>query len=131
MNKITFFVPGKAVPQPRHRVSIRGTRAHAYLPKKSPIHAWKNSIESRLIQAGHNNKKISDPVKLKAQFLMPIPAYLKNKVSGNTPHIKKIDIDNLLKAVMDVLTQTGVIVDDCLVYEIMSQKFIQQSLVFI
>ncbi len=122
MNKLSLFIPGKAVPQPRHRTARKGEKTWAYISKKHKIHPWKAAIKLQLMKEGYANKKIADPVKLKAIFKMTIPKSLKKIVSENTPHIKKIDIDNLLKAVMDVLTQTGVIVDDCLVYEINVSK---------
>ncbi len=118
MNKITFFVPGEPIAQPRHRVTKHG----AYIKKDHPIHKWKAAIAQTLLE-GYANKKIEeDPVKLKAKFKMPIPECRKKTAFENTPHIIKPDIDNLLKAVMDVLTQTGVFKDDDIVYEINVSK---------
>ncbi len=118
MNKITFIVPGEPIAQPRHRVAKGG----AYIKKDHPIHKWKADIASQTLLDGYANKKIEDPVKLKAIFKMPIPENRKKTASENTPHIIKPDIDNLLKAVMDVLTQTGVFKDDNIVYDINASK---------
>ncbi len=114
MNSITFFAEGPPHPQPRHRWTSRGGRAIAYLPNDSPIHTWKKAIAEVIHHTGHAGKEIDSPVKIYATFLMPIPKYLK-KLKVCHPHTKKQDIDNLAKAVFDVLTDTGVIKDDSLI----------------
>jgi Holliday junction resolvase RusA-like endonuclease len=47
---------------------------------------------------------------------MPIPKGMKINEDDFMPHIRKPDTDNLLKAVMDSITQAGVWKDDALVY---------------
>lgn len=114
---------GTPVAQPRHRVSTIGGFARAYIPDSHKIHAWK-----ALIQAGCqmwvNNTSLADfhcfdgPVSVDLVFTLPRPKSLPKKV---TEHIKKPDIDNLCKAVLDAMN--GIIYkDDSRVIELYAQK---------
>jgi Holliday junction resolvase RusA-like endonuclease len=56
---------------------------------------------------------------------MPVPAGIKIecKEGRYMPHTKKPDADNLLKAVMDALTDAGIWQDDALVFRTEAAKW--------
>ncbi len=120
---ISVFIPGNPIAQPRHRVSVRFGKAHAYLPASHKVHGWKSIIWLYCSNNKLSNLNITKPVKIDLTFFMPIPKSLKNKITSMQPHIKKPDIDNLVKAVLDSMTDCHVWQDDSLVYDIASRKF--------
>jgi len=71
-------------------------------------------------------KPIDYPVKLSAVFFMPIPKSISKKkksMINGTPHIKKPDIDNLLKFYCDCMVKSGnIIIDDSVIAEIYATK---------
>jgi Holliday junction resolvase RusA-like endonuclease len=65
---------------------------------------------------------ITQPVKLTIQFYFQAPKSAR-KHNGDYPHPVKPDTDNLLKAVMDAMTQVQVWMDDAQVYSSSAGKF--------
>ena len=102
---------GDPVDMPRHKVTIKGQHPHAYIDGKHKIHAWKALIQDKVSTAIDNNGGIpyllSDSVSVDLVFTFPRPKSLPKKV---THHIKKPDVDNLAKAVLDALN--GIIYRD-------------------
>ena len=43
-DSLRIEVPGQPVPQPRARVSTVGGFARAYVPKRHPIHAYREAV---------------------------------------------------------------------------------------
>jgi Holliday junction resolvase RusA-like endonuclease len=113
MKKETYnlFVKGVPKAQPRPRLPANG---HVYNPDSAD--AWKEEIKAAFF--GCRRLTITDPVHLKVYFFMPVPAGMKieSKNERYTPHVKKPDTDNLLKAVMDSLTEARIWKDDALVF---------------
>jgi Holliday junction resolvase RusA-like endonuclease len=107
------FVKGIPKAQPRPRMATNG---HVYNPDSAD--AWKEKIKATFIGISRRNATITDPVHLKVTFFMPVPKGMKiDSTDGRyVPHTKKPDADNLLKAVMDALTEVWVWKDDSLVY---------------
>ena len=108
-----IVVPGIPKAQPRPRMTKTG---HVYTPDSAK--AWKEAIMTAFLY--QYKQKIAQPVRLRVLFNFPFPKKSKNK--GAFPHIKKPDTDNLLKAVMDSITEAGVWEDDALVYSIYAEK---------
>jgi Holliday junction resolvase RusA-like endonuclease len=106
-----LFVKGIPKAQPRPRMTPNG---HVYNPASA--NAWKEEIKASFISC--RRPIITEAVHLKVSFFMPVPKGMKieNKKNSYTPHIKKPDTDNLLKAVMDSLTNAGIWKDDALVF---------------
>jgi Holliday junction resolvase RusA-like endonuclease len=102
------FVNGVPKAQPRPRMMRNG---HVFNPHSAD--AWKDAVKAAFMA---RKPIITGPVGLYVKFFMPIPKGLKVKEGVFIPHIKKPDTDNLLKAVMDSLTQVGVWKDDSQVY---------------
>ncbi len=115
-----LFIPGKPIAQPRHKITCVGGHARAYLELTAPIHQWKDTISVALMKHRLCNNMIDQCIKLTATFYLPLPKG--NKVSNLSPHTKKPDLDNLLKALMDTLTDNKVWVDDSVVSQIDASK---------
>ncbi len=115
---ISFVVDGTPVAQPRHRATARGGFVHHYLPTEHPIHAYKQSIA---IKASEQNvATIEGAIRLDLLFSFLHPK--RNKNHKAQFKISKPDLDNLEKAVMDSLTDSGIWCDDAQVVEKHSAK---------
>jgi Holliday junction resolvase RusA-like endonuclease len=108
--RISFFVEGNPVGQPRPRFNGH----HAYTPK-GPIDGWKQALAWGC-KAHRPKKPMLGPVKVWLTFWMPRPKshLLRGMIREGAPeyHCSKPDIDNLAKAVLDVLTKQGFYEDD-------------------
>jgi Holliday junction resolvase RusA-like endonuclease len=113
-----LFVKGVPKAQPRPRMTANG---HVYNPDSAD--EWKEEIRCAFIDC--RRPTITKPVRLKVYFFMPVPKGMKIvcKDGRYMPHVKKPDTDNLLKSVMDALTETRVWKDDALVYWTEAIKF--------
>ena len=117
---IVVHIPGEPVAAPRPRAGKHGVYdAKAKLKKE---HA---ELIRQQLPEGHVAWK--GPVSLQLRFAMPIRKSMtkaqKDKAfNGLLYHIKKGDIDNYVKHVLDVLTQAGLWVDDSQVAMLMANK---------
>ena len=104
VDSMAFFVPGKPIPQPRHRVAVRGRFPTAYIPKEHPVHAWKRHVESCAV-AVLNEREIVRQWDRECALHLILAFYLPRPKSNKTqlPRCRP-DLDNLDKAVMDALT---------------------------
>ena len=112
-----FFVAGTPVAQPRVRM-VR-SNGHVYTPRSAD--AWKAAV--RVAWRAEPRQPLEGPVRLSLNFCMPRPAYhftTKGALTAGAPvrHTVKPDIDNLVKAVMDALTDAGAWHDDCQIVEL-------------
>ena len=91
-------------------------KGHAYNPKSAD--AWKQAIKAAFMGIKRNRLTITEPVRLKVTFYMPATKAMKTESNDGyfVPHSKKPDTDNLLKAVMDSLTDIRIWKDDALVF---------------
>ena len=112
------FVKGIPKAQPRPRMTANG---HVYNPDSAD--AWKEEVKAAF--TAYSGERITAPVHLRVYFFMPVPKGMKIESKDNryVPHIKKPDADNLLKAVMDAMTEAGVWKDDALVFWTESTKW--------
>ena len=103
--QININIPGKPIAQPRHQISKFGGR---YLKKTSkglphPVIAYKEKIRIAL-EKEYKGNIINLPFIVKIYFCMEIPKSFKFKTDETIEyHIKKPDIDNLTKAVLDAI----------------------------
>ena len=114
-----IFVEYTPFAQPRPRISKFGTYDPAAKKKKELGFLIKQQWKDNLIDG---------PVELSLRFYMPIPKSLSKKKQAalvDQPHIKKPDIDNLIKAVID--TMSGIVIkDDKIIWKIKAEKFYSQ-----
>jgi Holliday junction resolvase RusA-like endonuclease len=91
---------------------------HVYNPNSAD--AWKAEILARFLRV--RSGTITGPVELGVLFYFPKPRRLQ-KIKGAIPHTVKPDTDNLLKAVMDAMTQAKIWKDDCQVFHPDTYKY--------
>lgn len=116
--QIVINVKGLPIAQPRHRAACRGGFPKLYIPKDHAVHEWKNEVMHAAAKV--TNVTIEGAIKVDCLFVFPSPKSKKSQ-TGNYK-FSKPDIDNLLKAVFDALTDGGVWGDDSQVVEIHSAK---------
>jgi Holliday junction resolvase RusA-like endonuclease len=106
---IRFEVRGEPIPQPRPRAARVGRHVHIYTPDRD-IAPWKRLVmlAARPVVPA---TPIEGPVTLEIDFFLSRPASV--KPAKRPLPITKPDLDNLTKAVMDVITDVGIWRDDC------------------
>jgi len=109
-HKSISFVVGEPVPQPRVRVSTRGGFARAYVPSKHPVHAFRQQISRLASRCWQTDQPVS--VTINAVFSRPKSHYNKSGVKASAPLLPRADADNVAKAVLDAITDSGAIWHD-------------------
>lgn len=97
---ISFIIPGSPVPQGRPRFVNRGKFVTTYDPPKSK--AAKKVVSEVATMAAFDagiTEPLEGPLYIDIVFSMPIPKSSKAKTGDR--HIKRPDIDNLIKLVLD------------------------------
>jgi Holliday junction resolvase RusA-like endonuclease len=94
----------KVEPKPQQRPRIYRNRVF------DPSREYKQSLKVQL-RSQFSDKLIEAPIFLKLVFRMPIPkattkAKMKDILNSELFHVKRPDIDNLAKAVLDALNDT-------------------------
>ena len=123
-----IVIEGIPHPQPRPAV-VRATGRVYYPDKKGRLKAWKAALMAQLVQ--HKGLvSVPTPIALSLTFVLKRPADhfrgvcetgLKPSFAG-TPAVRKPDIDNLVKTVMDVLSDAEVIGHDAWVTRLSAEK---------
>lgn len=118
---ISLSLPLQPVACPRPRVSKFGT----YYPK-----TYKDFVKraSAFIEASYSDQKgllDDEPLEVACTFVFNRPDYMHTKKypAGRVAHTKRPDVDNLVKAINDVLQATGIIKDDSRIYYLSSKKY--------
>ena len=114
-----FFISGEPKAQPRPRMTKTG---HVYTPDSAK--EWKEIVSAGFV--ARRQPVIVLPVRLTVCFYFPLPKRVKEQ-EGYFPHTSKPDADNLLKAVMDAMTDAGVWTDDALVFSSCAEKWYQRG----
>jgi Holliday junction resolvase RusA-like endonuclease len=101
---ITFTVAGDPVPQPRHKITARGPFAHAYIPAKHAIHAYRKAIAAAALAAGAT-PTADEPLTLAVvlQFARPKTHYNKSGLKKNAALLPRPDVSNCIKGIEDAL----------------------------
>ena len=103
MVKLIISIPAEPVAQGRPRLSSRGGFARAYDPPKS--RSWKAFVadyaEAAMKKAGIE-APIDGPLLVKVRFAFPLPkSQYRKKVKPASWHMKRPDLDNLYKGLID------------------------------
>jgi len=115
---LNFFVPGRPAPQGSKKSVGRGRfiGAPEYLP------AWRHAVTELAIYAAteHGWDVIDGPVSLEVVFYLERPSTIK---VNKRPHpIVPPDVDKLVRAVSDALSDAGVWHDDSQVVKLVAFK---------
>ena len=122
---LDFHVSGTPKAQPRVKAFVRGGHAGVYTPDSAE--SWKQSVRQEAV-ANAPESVIAGPIRLELDFFLPRPkAHLDKhgipKSKSPVWHCKKPDLDNLIKAVTDAITDTQrVWLDDSQICEITATK---------
>ena len=116
-----FTVEGRPAPQGSKTAYVIAGKAvmkesSKYLPE------WRSAVmlaANVALNASMDVTPFTEPVKLEVEFFLERPAKSKyvDRPGG------KPDLDHLVRAVGDSLTQAGVLADDSLIVEIVARKF--------
>lgn len=101
MNKICFTVYGVPLAQGRPRFKRIGNHVQTFDPQES--RSWKESVRAQAIQYLQSNGgviPIKGGINVYLFFFLPRPKSLPKKV---LLHLKKPDLDNLTKLILDAL----------------------------
>ena len=93
-----FFVEGRPVPQSRPRVVTKGGKSWAFSDRSPALRDWKRRI-AFVAKDAYKGEPATGAVELLVCFLMSAP-----KKGGEGYHVKRPDLDNLLKAGKDALS---------------------------
>jgi len=118
---ISLDLYGDPIPQARARTVRRGGKSITYDPNAKLKEGYKWQIRSQF-----REEPLTVPVAMDVVFMMPIPkATSKSKtaamLNGAIHHMKRPDVDNMLKLVSDVLNNL-VFKDDSQIIEIRARK---------
>jgi crossover junction endodeoxyribonuclease RusA len=112
-------IRGLPVAQSRPRAYVRPSgKGGVYDDGKS--RGWKSEVIGEAMRS-KLPRGITGPIRLFVSFEMPRPKRLKEAQAS--PHVNVPDLDNLLKAVMDALSEYGVWKDDRQVVEFSASKW--------
>ena len=108
MMNLEFNVEGTPVPKARARVVMRGKYPGAYTPQKSKNYETIVADAARLAMNEAGLSMTSEPCGVSLIFSLPIPKSASKKQvkcmsNGEKMHIKKPDLDNLIKQVFDAM----------------------------
>lgn len=123
---LSITIPGKPIAQGRPR---------GFSPKGSPAirfydpQAKEKKQVSMMMAREVPDRGIDEPVRLCMKFVMPIVSGMKKAIvdtirnGGWIPHVKKSDIDNMVKFYMDCISMAGIWRDDSIVCSLRADKF--------
>lgn len=106
---ISFTIPGEVVPQGRPRATRQGGFVRMYQPATSTN--FQNLVKLAASTAMNGENPIDEAFELNVIFYLPIPKNTSKKktlqmLNDEIKPIKKPDLDNAIKGVMDGMTDT-------------------------
>ncbi|MCP4833087.1 MAG: RusA family crossover junction endodeoxyribonuclease [Gammaproteobacteria bacterium] len=127
---VKHFVAGEPVAQPRPRAVSIGGRTRVYNP--STAKKWKLLVGSEVLQefGRHGQTRMMGAVSLRLEFFLKRPkshfgtGKNQDTLKASAPEYctKKPDLDNIVKAVLDALTNHGIWKDDSQVVQLLVLK---------
>jgi len=122
---LSFFAAGIPKAQPRVKAFVRGGHAGVYTPDSAEI--WKQEVRRQAVTNAPESI-LTGPIRIQLDFFLPRPKAHLDKHGIPKPksliwHCKKPDLDNLIKAVTDAITDTQrVWLDDSQICQITATK---------
>ncbi len=117
----SYFINCIPHPQMRSKIAIRGGRPVAFTDQKQASRA--DLMRYAIREAGI--PVLPESLDLDVQFLMPTPK--STRVRAGHEHIKKPDIDNLLKMLFDCLQDLQLMKNDSNVWRVSASKCYAES----
>ncbi len=121
-NRTCLFHPGEPVAKARARI----TRFGNYTPDKTKAAQRRLKDLFMIAWCTEGFDKIEGPIELSCKFWLQIPKSASKKKRAamiGQPCLKKPDVDNLKKLVLDAGNEAEIWGDDCQVYKIQAEKF--------
>lgn len=115
MKEIEIIIEGPPIPQPRPRFRRIGKFVSTY----DPLSKIKEKLRNTVIIEQFKDSPIDKPISCDIEFHMPIPKSV--KAEEGDVHVKRPDVDNLIKYSLDLLADI-VFLDDKQIYEINAIK---------
>lgn len=115
---VTLYIDGRPVPKGRPRVTRHGT----YTPKSTQI--FESAIRTAWLKCGEKPFEDGEALEVMVKAYFPIPSGTPKSKRGKlhlTPYLKRGDIDNIIKAVLDALNGYAY-KDDSAVYSVYGRK---------
>ena len=115
---VSFTVDGRPVPKGRPRVTQHGT----YTPKSTQI--FESAVRAAWLERGEKPFEDGEALDVMVYAYFPIPsgtAKSKRERLHLTPYLKRGDIDNIIKAVLDALNGYAY-KDDSAVFSVYGRK---------
>lgn len=115
---VSFAVDGRPVPKGRPRVTRHGT----YTPKSTQV--FESAIRTAWLKKGEKPFEDGEALDVMVNAYFPIPSGTPKNKKGElhlTPCLKRGDIDNIIKAVLDALNGYAY-KDDSAVYSVYGRK---------
>ncbi len=118
---IEFTIPLEPQGKGRPRASTIAGKARLYTPKRTRAHEGAIAFA---VREHYDGPPLEGPLCLELLFVVSRPKRLRRKKDpeGLIPHDKKPDLDNLVKAALDGLTQAGIWRDDAQVARLTTEK---------
>lgn len=115
---VIFAVEGRPVPKGRPRVTRHGT----YTPKSTQI--FEAAVRTAWLKAGEKQFEDGEALEVMVNAYFPIPSGTPKRKRGRldlSPYLKRGDIDNIIKAVLDALNGYAY-KDDSAVFSVCGRK---------
>lgn len=126
---LTVLVRGVPAPQGSHRAFVVGNRAVITQDNKK-TRPWRQSVQYAAVEALNGQPPTRHPVHVDVTFALPRPR--SHYRTGRNAHLLrdaapawpagKPDVDKLLRACLDSLSDAGVWIDDAQVVDLVARK---------
>ena len=124
---LNFTIPGIPQSKKRPRFSRFKGKVRTYDSQSEEKETARWQLKSRMV----GKELFKDCIEVSLKFFLPIPKSTSKKVkklmsTDNIPHIKKPDIDNFCKAILDYMN--GIVyVDDSQIYKLTAIKLYSEN----
>lgn len=110
-----FFIEGLPVPQGSMRTVGRGIVIHNNAKK---LKVWRSLVAFQTRAFFQDDEQIDDALRIDLEFYLPRPKSVKRIFPTRKP-----DLDKLIRAVLDGITESNAVTDDARFVEINAKKF--------
>ncbi len=103
---IEFTIPGEPVPKGRPKFTTIGGRPKAYTPAKT--REYEKLVQGKFLET--HSEALQGPLRVEITLCLKIPKGTSKKaiqamLEGKTRHMKKPDVDNVAKCILDALNK--------------------------